>query len=208
MTVGELAQFFNAHILKQPACLHVIPLKAYSRLMNAPFLQALSPNLSDEQAVYGYSFLGILGEIRPFEVGVGTSLAFQTIMLPDTIHFPPFEWSKLAALLKEYGIHSSHETLMKRQLAYTGLHLIFPKHARFASFELLLKVLDFFKTRGVSFTFSPAFDKAVGSPNIRAWCENHASYADIIQHAHAALQEFYKKAQSSFLYRPYPQIKT
>ncbi len=208
MTVGELAQYFNVHVLKKPACLRVIPLKEYDRVMRVPFLEALSPNLPTKQSLYGYSFLGILGEIRPFEVGVGTPLVFQAILLPDSEHFPPFEWRKLAALLKEYGIRSYHETLMKRECCYTGLRLKFPANAQFASFELLLKILDFFKKRGIAFSFSPLFDKAVGTNKIRKWYGNSASFAEITAQARTDLHEFYKKAQSSFLYRPHPKIKT
>ncbi len=208
MTAGELARYFNAHLLKKPACLHVIPLKEYKRIMRIPFLQALSPNLPTKQSLYGYSFLGILGEIRPFEVAVGTPLTFQAIMLPDSEHFPPFEWKKLSVLLKKYGIRSYHETLMKRECPYTGLRLKFPENARFASFDLLLKVLDFFKKRGIAFSFSPLFDKAVGTNKIRKWYENSSSLAEITAQVRTDLQEFYKKAQSSFLYRPYPQIKS
>ncbi len=208
MTVGELARYFNAHVLQKPAALHVIPLTHFNRIMRVPFLNALSPNLPTRQSVYGYSFLGIVGEVKPFHVGVGSERAFQVIMLPDALSFPSLEWRKLSALLKEYGIHSCHETMLKRDEPHTGLRLSFPDNAQFSSFALLIKLLSFFKKRGITFSFSPTFDKAVGTPLLRKWCQGESLIDPLINQVKADLQGFYKKAQECFLYHPHPTIKT
>ncbi len=167
MTVGELARYFNTHVLKKPAPLFVIPLKEYTRTVRAPFLAPLSPNIASEQSLYGYSFLGLLGEVRPFDVGVGTPLAFQVITLPNDQQFPAGAWGQLAVLLKKYTIQASHEMLTRNGTFSTGLRLQFPEKAAFASFELFLAIIQFFKEHGVALSFSPTFDKAMGTPRVR-----------------------------------------
>jgi len=208
MTVGELARYFNTHILKKKAPLQVVAMKQYSRIMRAPFLAELSPNLLTEQSLYGYSFLGLLGEIRPFHVGVGTPLAFQVIMLPDAQGLAALEWDKLAKLFKEYGIQAYQDSMLRNGMPYSGLRLIFPENAPFASFELLLKIFSFFRTRGVELSFSPVFDKAIGTRKFKEWCKNSYSLAKLLSESRAELQEFYRKALCCFLYQPYPKIRT
>src|SRR5207249_6044556 len=70
MTIGELAHYFNGHILEKSAILHVIPMHDYNRMNGfaGTFLHQLSPNLLSLQSCYGYSFLGLLGEVEPFDV--------------------------------------------------------------------------------------------------------------------------------------------
>lgn len=208
MTVGELARYFNVHVLKKKAPLQVISMKEYTRIMRAPFLAELSPNLLTEQSLYGYSFLGLLGEIRPFHVGVGSPLAFQVVMLPDSQKFPLSEWSNLAALFKEYGIRAYTDSMMRNNTPYTGLRLIFPENAQFASFEILLKLISFFRKRNVELSFSPMFDKAIGTKKFKEWYKNSYSLAKLIAESRSELQEFYKKAECCFLYEPHPKIRT
>ncbi|MES2181763.1 MAG: exo-beta-N-acetylmuramidase NamZ domain-containing protein, partial [Pseudomonadota bacterium] len=66
MTVGELAWYFNKYELEKPAELHVVRMHGYDRrarfVAQNELAQPLSPGLRTEQACYGYSFLGLLGE--------------------------------------------------------------------------------------------------------------------------------------------------
>jgi hypothetical protein len=141
-------------------------------------------------------------------VGVGTPLAFQVIMLPDAQGLAALEWDKLAKLFKEYGIQAYQDNMLRNGMPYSGLRLIFPENAPFASFELLLKIFSFFRTRGVELSFSPVFDKAIGTRKFKEWCKNSYSLAKLLSESRAELQEFYRKALCCFLYQPYPKIRT
>ena len=112
MTVGELAWFFNTYELEKPAKLSVVKMENYDRRMAFdPFLMApLSPGLRTLQAGYGYSFLGLLGEIAPFSICLNTDARYQCIALPKDTQLSPRVWNKLAKELKSYGIDTvKHE---------------------------------------------------------------------------------------------------
>ena len=47
-----------------------------------------------------------LGEVSPFDIGIGTDKAFQCILLPQHIAFSKKQWFKLKEQLKDLGIDS------------------------------------------------------------------------------------------------------
>ena len=206
MTVGELATYFNKHILKKPAKLHVVKMNGYQRAEQGRYFKELSPNLKTVSSCYGYSFLGILGEVRPFDVGVGTSYAFQTILLPDTIRVPAHTWARLRSLLETYEIRSTHHALIKRNQQYSGLRLHFSNIMQTASFGLLLDLLQFFKTAGVALSFSNLFDKAMGTSLVRKLYTENGSRQQLNHHTKKGLAQFMKQAHDSFLYEPPPRV--
>lgn len=207
MTVAELAHYFNTYVLAKPAKLHIIRMRGYTRTMNPDVLAQLSPNLPSRQSIYGYSFLGILGEIQPFDVGVGTYEPFQRLMLPDSEHIPQYEWSKLIALLKKYNIQATHHVASKNRQLYTGVKLRIPNSARVASFALLIDLIDFFKKVGVNLRFSKAFDKAMGTDLFQKSCRGDCTVLELKKQVSQQLQDFLVRARGSLLYNPSPQIK-
>ena len=206
MTVGELALYFNTHILKKKAKLHVVRMKNYKRTSKSEFFMPLSPNLKALQSCYGYSFLGLLGEVGPFDLGIGTPYAFQSILLPDSLNFSAYEWSKFRALLQKYGIQTMHHSLTKRRRTYSGFRLQFPDIMRVSSFRLLLDVLQFFKDAGITLSFSNSFDKAMGTPWVRELYTQKRVRNTLTQHVAKGLDQFIRKAQGSLLYEPFPKI--
>lgn len=206
MTVAELALYFNNHVLEQPAQLHVVKMKQYRRAIKPTSFTFLSPNLRSMQSCYGYSFLGLLGEISPFDVGVGTPYAFQTIVLPDSLKISAHTWSKFRTLLQKYNIQTMHHSLLKRGQRYTGLKLHFTDIYKITSFELLLDILKFFKKEGVALTFSHLFDKATGTSLVKQSCDDARSCALLAEHVNKGLEKFIKQARGSFLYEPIPKI--
>ncbi len=128
------------------------------------------------------------------------------ILLPDSLKIPPFEWHKLTTVLKKYNIQSHPDMLSRNAHTSSGLRLKFPENAEFASFELLVDILDFFKQRGVSFSFSRIFDKAVGTTKLKEWCSNTCDISQLVALMKVGLKEFYAKAKPIFLYEPNPQI--
>jgi uncharacterized protein YbbC (DUF1343 family) len=205
MTAGELARYFNTHLLKAPAPLTVISMKGYDRFKKTLFLAPLSPNIPQQQSVYGYSFLGLMGEIRPFCTGIGTQDSLQIMLIPDSSHFPLYEWNKAKKLLQTYGIQSCTYTTFHHGHPYTGLKMRFPSPATFNSFSLFLDLLDFFKEHGVSLVFSKYFDQLIGTSAVQKVYTEGQSRKELEEVINMALETFYKNALSSFLYKPVPK---
>lgn len=210
MTIGELAWFYNKHVLPKPAKLHVVKMQNYDRRhgFSACPMIALSPNLQTVASCHGYSFLGLLGEVRPFEVGVSTEKAFQTIMLPEVV-FKQHQWKKLQELLASHGVQTS--PLMQREKGkygakYHGFHITIEDINSTSSFNLLISLLNFFKSEGIELKFSDFFDRAVGTELVR----NHLlGVHDPVYFAtkiNTDLETFYAKAQDCFMYDPLPKV--
>lgn len=209
MTMGELALYFNTHILSKPIDLEVVPMQGYDRSISAyRVLAPLSPNIKSLDSMYGYSFLGLLGELSPFAVGVGTAYAFQVITLPESLHFSIEKWMDLKQLLGHYGISSSfysYKPHHKKQ-RYTGLKLSIKQIDRVPAFELFIALVQFFKKNGVNIVFSSSFDKAAGLYAVRRYLEASDSdigktfFADIDRNLHI----FYNKVSPLLLYQNHP----
>ena len=210
MTIGELACYFNKHVLTKTITLHIVPMENYNRSQGfvGGLLQQLSPNLQSLQSVYGYSFLGLLGEVEPFDVGVGTYQAFRCITLPETVKMPQGMWERLQELLLKFRVKSFPYQYFnkKKQRVSKGLRLQFTDISRVHSFELFIAVLEFFKKEGIAFSFSAAFNKAVGTPQVQAVIAGPLSSDDFFAQVTENLKQFRTRAQECFLYKPVPVI--
>jgi uncharacterized protein YbbC (DUF1343 family) len=210
MTIGELARYFNRHILEKPAALRVVKMKNYNRKQGfvGDFMCQLSPNLQSLQSCYGYSFLGLLGEIEPFDVGVGTPMAFRCIMLPQIMHVSNDVWKRLQIVLSSFEIKSyfyNHNN-KKNKKKSSGLQLEFSNISDVHAFDLFIAILQFFKKEEITFSFSAAFNKAVGTKNVRDVLEDTLSEKVFFNQISQDLQQFHKRARRSFLYSPEPVI--
>lgn len=209
MTIGELARFFNTRVLQEQAQLFVVPMKGYTRTMHGKslLLAPLSPNLTTIESCYGYSFLGLLGEIEPFEVGVGTSLPFRVLLLPDVHTIPAYEWAKIKSILAHHGVpstHYSHYHTAKKK-TFTGLQLHITDPNKMSSFDLLVDLLLCFKQAGVAINCKPVFDKAVGSSLVRMVVMGTSKRTQLNMHVSDQLEKFMYDAKESFLYKPIPR---
>lgn len=212
MTIGELARYFNTNLLHNETQLTVIPMAHYRREqpLFCPANQILSPNIASKASCYGYSFLGLLGEIKPMDVGVGTDKAFQCILLPEAMSFSVEKWTRLQALLQQYNIQStpySYNHPEKKQ-RFIGLHLNLDQIHTVPSFKLFLTIVSFFKKEGIALDHSRFFDKAVGTSHVQKMLNNNGSLATLSNTVNKQLQEFFDKAHktNSFLYHPHPRI--
>lgn len=209
MTIGELAEFFNAHILETPASLQVVPMKDYDRTIGLNQLHApLSPNIPCLQACYGYSFLGLLGEVRPFNVGLGTERPFQVISVATAKGLEGQVWNNLAQQLKGLGICSvpcEYMHVRKKEMHH-GLHLNMPNINHVSSFNALLATIEAIKNAGIAIEITPAFDKAVGSKLVRSYLMGQISYQELVAEINNSLQSFFQKAQAVFKYYPHPEL--
>lgn len=210
MTMGEMAHYYNKYVLRKPINLQVIPMTNYNRCVESGSMLAcsLSPEIKNIDSCYGHSFLGLLGEVAPFDIGLGTDKAFQCILLPDKMKFPRHKWQELGLVLKDLGVESKVHRYYSARKKYhcSGLRLHIHDINHFSSFKTLLTILNFFKNNGVPLQFSPAFDQAMGSRSLRSLVQGSISLADLATHVNDDLQLFFNKACSCFLYKPYPKM--
>jgi uncharacterized protein YbbC (DUF1343 family) len=207
MTVGELARFFNQSIFDNKLDLHVVPMKNYHR--DKPFLLStfLSPNIQTTRACKGYSFLGLLGEVRPFDVCVGSDDAFQCMMLPKNTALPENFWQNVAEQLSEHGIYAEPFERMseRKKVRMVGLKIIHDEDA-IQAFPAFLTAMHAAHNAGVKISFSPSFDKAAGASWVRTSIIKKVAIQELLQKSRNDLKTFRKYAQRSFLYKPFPRI--
>lgn len=210
MTIGELARYFNDNVLEEKAQLHVIAMSGYDRSLRCmnTLLVPLSPNIQTIESCYGYSFLGLLGELSPFDVGVGTPLAFQCILLPESLQISALVWKKLQKKLSSYGVRSSlyGHINIKTKKRNVGVLLDTVEIERLQSFNLFLDIVDILKNY-VEFSFGPSFDKAVGSKKVKEVFAGSLSRKEFLHETQRDLVNFKHQAQKSFLYTPSPIIR-
>ncbi len=210
MTIGELALYFNKYLLSSSAHLQVVSMKDYDRKKGlcGNLLAPLSPNLPSLSACYGYSFLGMLGECKPFQVGIALEKPFQMIMLPENDRLRFADWSILAKKLQHYGINAiiCRAYAKKQGLWYRGLQLQIPEIGNVPTFEVLLTLLDFARNKRISLNLSESGDKAIGTKKIRAYIAGTLQRDPLVKSINMGLAQFYKKAQNCFLYKPWPRI--
>jgi len=212
MTVGELAVYYNQAVMKKSAKLYVAKMKNYNRSRYAAdgLLAHLSPNITSMNSCYGYSFLGLLGEIRPFDLGIGTSRAFQCILLSEDLKFSKKKWHELHQILKSCGVQNSfYRYYSTRRKQYcSGLRLQVANINAVSSFSTFLKVVQFFKQAGLELTYSQYFDKAAGSPDVRKFLNGGIKKEKLVQQINRDLRGFFSKAHNAhcFLYKPLPKI--
>lgn len=210
MTVGELAHYFNRYILKKPAKLQIIKMQNYDRRngINNKLLAPLSPGIRSIQSCYNYSFLGLLGEISPFNVGLKTDAPFQCILLPKRIKFSENKWRELQVLLKSYNIKSTSHAYVseKPKKEYSGLRLRINDINVVSSFFVFLSILDFFKNNGINFSYSKAFNQAIGTKDLQATIAGVLSRKKFLNTTNTDLKKFFTRAQPILMYEPLPKI--
>ena len=217
MTIGELACYFNQYVMPWPAKLHVVKMTDYIRdkKYHCNDLK-LSPNVPNVQSCYGYSFLGVLGEIRPFDLSVGTDKAFQIVALPQDVQITETQWADFRTMLLKHGIQSKywsrarnkywvHAKVRKKQQC-TGVTFSINNMNNISSFNTFIAIVEFFKKAGVSLAFSPQFDKAVGTGNVRKYLIGSLPRLQLMQKINQDLNQFFAKAKSAFLYDPTPKL--
>lgn len=210
LTIGELAQYCNKYVIKKAAKLFVVPMDNYNRHMypyKSP-IGKLSPNISSRESCYGYSFLGLIGEVHPFDIGIGTDKAFQCILLPEHVAFSKRQWFKLRDLLQEIGIDSKYYRYFshRKKEFCSGLRVNILDISNFSLFKALVVTLDFFKSQGIELKFSDHFCKIPGMYKIKQLVEGTIKKEDFDAEIKQALDQYFMMAASSFIYKPYPKV--
>jgi uncharacterized protein YbbC (DUF1343 family) len=166
LTIGELARYCNLNFFKSKVDLHVVPMRGYTleSLKRYRVPVPLSPNIRTVQAVYGYSFLGIIGEIRPFDVGIGTVNAFTLLMLPESLRVTQEQWKILQELLDVRGVQSTpyHYYSERKKMIMRGLRLHIDAIEKVPNLEVVATIVRWAAALKIHLIFSESFDKAVG----------------------------------------------
>ncbi|HLB40809.1 MAG TPA: DUF1343 domain-containing protein [Candidatus Babeliales bacterium] len=189
----------------------VVPMANYTRErgLAGQLLQPLSPNLAYLQSLYGYSFLGLLGELNPVDVAIKTPAAFQAIGLPIRQAPRAGLWTELQALLAKHQISSTpyRYTNAAGDWPFQGLKLQITDINQVAAFPALLDCVQFFRDKlQLSFKYGPSFDKAVGTKKFKQWVTGALALADWQTQMQQDLQNFATVVTPYLLYTPAPKI--
>lgn len=207
MTIGELAHFFNHKILEKKAQLLIIPMANYDRSMRYPLQERLelSPNIQSLNACFGYSFLGLLGEIRPFNLGIGTRYAFQGIYLPENKH-KVYQWKLLRENLLKEGIKCNFHRYQHKNKMYAGLKFTINHMEAISSWSAFCTIIDHFKQVSLEMRCSESFDKAAGTAFLRNLIESSSKISAFKKVFEPDLLLFTHKARESYFYLPHPRV--
>lgn len=207
LTIGEIALFCNNYLLDKSVSLYVVPMQSYSRKNTVPefCFKSLSPNIQTLDAIKGYSFLGLLGEIKPFDVGIGTHYAFQRFGLPKKC-ISKEQWIVLGQLLKQKGMNTKFIEYQRRKEHHFGFSIEIKDVQNFQAFNTLLLILEFCKKNRIKIVFSDTFNVAAGSEIVQNYVKNNVSKKELLKAVNNELTAFFDKAKTIFIYKPHPII--
>ena len=210
MTIGELAQYCNKYLVKTAANLFVVPMDHYNRHLYPykALTGKLSPNINSIESCHGYSFLGLLGEVSPFDIGIGTDNAFQCILLPQHIAFSKKQWFRLKEQLKDLGIDSGfYRYYSRRKKEYcSGLRVCIRDIGNFSLFKALVTTLEFFQKERIPLKFSDQFCHIPGMCKVKELVQGTINRKAFEAELKYELEQFFVMASSSFIYKPYPKL--
>ncbi len=213
MTFAEIASYYNRYIAKKEADLVVVPMRDYHRNQTMhDLITPLSPNIASKNSLKGYAFLGLLGSIEPFYTGVGTSAAFQRIMIEDTLSPEKKSWMRLSARLKSLGVFSYYDLMERNDKKYRGLVIQIPNINIVSTVQVLAEVIEFARRNHVDMRYAKSsdgiwtIDKYFGNNVLRLYIDGSIDKKEFIARSRFGLNNFYMKARSCFLYKPYPII--
>lgn len=205
VTIGELALYFNKYVLERPAQVDVVPMAGYDRASAVAVQTFLSPNIRTLAACRLYTFLGLVSELRPFDVCVGTDRAFECLLLPEKVVSETENlWPEVQTVLAGYGIDSilyDYYSTRKKQ-RYTGLRLI-PNRPISNALQLFIALIHLIKQKGVALQPSASFDKVAGHGGLReciAQPNGASACADFLRTAVQQQETFFQKIRPLLLY--------
>lgn len=204
MTIGELALYFNRFHFKSKISLFVIPLKKYSRKPTEyKFLAPLSPNIKSQKAIFGYSFLGLVGEIAPFDVGVGTKHAFTIMGLPENM-LDAIGWKKVEIILLEHHIRSKpikyYNKKAKRK--YEGLSIEIKDPTTIYTAKFIAQLIDLCRQYKMCLSYGPYANHAFGTTLFQK-----ELFFSMQKQIEREIRLFYESVRPIFLYQPYPVLR-
>jgi uncharacterized protein YbbC (DUF1343 family) len=207
LTVGECAKYYNFYKHNNKVKLIVVPMLNYHRLpLSEELAVGLSPNIPNLTSCQSYSFGGLLGELSPLHIGIGTANPFAMITLPEDL-VPKYFWYQLKKRLKIYGVECKNVTCEKNRLPYYGLECkINPKIC--PTIQVIADVIDGLKNYDIKFRCGPSIDKAFGNNYLSKFACGEIDKNEFLNHYHEELTDYYQKLISSnaLIYEPMPAV--
>ena len=196
LTLGECARYYNFYAHNNKAKLEVVPMLNYTRqYLASNLLVGLSPNIPDIRACHGYAFAGILGELSPLHIGIGTDKPFSLITLPEDL-VPKYVWYQLRKELKSYGLDCMTTKCKKNNIPYYGLECkVNP--AVTPTVPIIAAIVEALQAHNIKFKCGPALAKAFGNDYLHKFIDGNISRKEFVEHYKKDLNSFYKKLHSS-----------
>ncbi len=204
MTIGELAQFCNRHVVDKPVALHVVQMKHYQRLAQ----DADRTQLISHFCMRG--LIDIVQEVQPFEVRVSPDNNYHCIMLPVSMNHSKRMWHALSVQLKRIGIEGKMFTYCNEETgeSYAGLNLSITNMNKFSLNSAVLTVLRFFNDNGLKCTYSERLRDMIGMHAVQSYLAGTVSEKEARQALEHEAKLFFSKASGSFLYQTLPKVSS
>lgn len=210
MSGAELIQYINKKLFSSQAELRIVPMSQYNRLSNEQkeLLDYLMRMKLPACMSAMHSFVGILSQVQPFDIGIGTDHAFECLLLPESLSFERQKWYELQINLRNNGIESKFYRYFNsaKKEYYHGLQFNMHTLKDYSMVNSLLSVLMFFKQNGLALHFSTDFDAAIGTPLIREVVLGIKSYKQLQEKLNTDVRAFFEQAQDAFMYTPFPEL--
>ncbi len=212
MTVGELAYYLNRYSEYEESNLIVIPMVNWKR--NKPLADIkenfLSLNITGLNTCYAFSFLSLLQQIKPIDVGVNTEYAWQALLLPENKHLSKWEMDYLKTICSKLGIYCKNYAYWdhEKKTKLYGIQLRVKKDINnFSSFNTLLTLARFLNNRKhIKLSYSNLFDTTLGSPDTKLFLQGILTFDELKKGIENSVKNFYTKSKNCLLYKPYPKI--
>lgn len=212
LTLGELALYLNKNHLTKPTKLTIIPLENWKRTQPLTGIknQTLPYYLNNVNSCYAHSFLSLMDEINPVNVGTNTKKAYELLLLPPRRDLSDWETDHIKKLCFDLGIFCKSYSYWDKteKVKYNGIQFRIKKDINeFSAFNTFLTLTRFLKNRkNIQLSCTNSFDDIIGTDIVKKYLENRLSLEQLKKYTKEDLDKFYKKAKSAFLYRPFPEI--
>ncbi|MFC1894524.1 exo-beta-N-acetylmuramidase NamZ domain-containing protein [Candidatus Dependentiae bacterium] len=211
LTVGELAHYFNKYYMEKTINLTVISMVNWQR--NNPLIKLNNkPNyeiISILNNSYLYTFLKALNYIKPINIGIDQKLTYQIFSLQQKNQLSEWELKYLKKLCLKLGLFCKHYSFLDKNsnISHRGLKIkIQKKINKFSAFNSFLTIARFLKNRkNINLLYSSNFDEIFGCDHVRNFLQDLITFDDLKFNIENNLNNFYSKAKSCFLYKPFPQ---
>jgi hypothetical protein len=166
----------------------------------------LSPNIPNLSSCLAYCVGGLLGELSPLHIGIGTANPFTMITLPENL-VPKYFWYQLKKKLMTYGVDCKNVNCEKNHIPYYGLECkVDPKIC--PTVIVLADIIEAIKKYDIKFRCGPSMDKAFGNSNLSKYVCGDINKDQFLNHYKEELCNYYQNLIHSqvLIYEPLPNI--
>lgn len=195
LTTGELAKYFNQHVLKKTQSLFVVPMIGWKRK-------------NQKEANPEKNLFKILNKIKPINLNIDNKTAATSILFTKD-SLTPWEINHLKKICTSIGLNCekfSHTN--KNKVEFVGLKINnIQNTSKFSYFNPIITIANFLKNRkNIKLKYSDSFNKMLASKEATDFLNNDINLNDFKAKTRRTLQDFYAKTKGLMLYKPYPEI--